>query len=267
MVAKLLVWAPANAELPQARLCIMRTRMIAANLLMALMCCGAMAETNRPNRPTTWATPMRAEGLSNLHKVSDRLYRSAQPSDAGMARVAELGIKTVVSLRYFHSDRTKLGNSALAYERIDMKAWDPEEEDIVRFLRLVADESRGPILVHCQHGADRTGMMCAIYRVAIQRWSKEEALQEMTEGGYNFHGICGNLITWFNQLDIEKIRKAAGIAKLEEVTTGPATATSNAESDLALPQRQLVQSGPGARADRSNAVTAVAAISPRRMSR
>jgi protein tyrosine/serine phosphatase len=128
-----------------------------------------------------------------------------------MSKLKELGIKTVVNLRSFHSDRKKLGNAALAYEHIYMKAWHPEEKEIVRFLRLVGNETNGPVLVHCQHGADRTGVMCATYRVAVQGWTKEEALKEMREGGYNFHGIWRNLIAWFNKLDIETIRKAAGI--------------------------------------------------------
>ena len=155
---------------------------------------------------------MQAEGLSNFYKVSDRLYRSAQPTRDGMARLKELGIKTVVNLRSFHSDRKKLGNAAMTYEHITMKAWHPEEKEIIRFLRLVTDESAAPVLVHCQHGADRTGTMCAVYRVAVQGWTKEEALKEMTDGGYNFHSIWRNLPTWFNKLDMDKIRKAAGIS-------------------------------------------------------
>jgi protein tyrosine/serine phosphatase len=118
----------------------------------------------------------------------------------------------VVNLRSFHSDRKKIGNAGLAYEHIYMKAWHPEEKEIIRFLRLAADESNGPILVHCQHGADRTGMMCAVYRVAVQGWTKDEALKEMTEGKYNFHPIWRNLVSWFKKLDIEKIRKAARIS-------------------------------------------------------
>jgi len=133
-----------------------------------------------------------------------------------MAKLKEIGIKTVVNLRSFHSDRKKLGNAAMAYESIGMMPWYPTEKDVIRFLRVVADESRGPILVHCQHGADRTGMMCAVYRVAVQGWTKEDAIKEMTEGGYHFHRMWGTLITWFKRLDIEKIRKAAGITAVGE---------------------------------------------------
>jgi uncharacterized protein (TIGR01244 family) len=183
--------------------------LLGVSLLMAFVLSSGAADSNRP---ATWAAAMKAEGLSNFYKVSDRLYRSAQPTREGMRKLKELGIKTVVNLRSFHSDRRKLGNAALAYEHIYMKAWHPEEKEIVRFLRLVSNETNGPVLVHCQHGADRTGTMCAVYRVAVQGWTKEEALKEMREGGYNFHVIWRNLITWFNKLDIERVRKAAGIS-------------------------------------------------------
>ena len=122
-----------------------------------------------------------------------------------------LGIKTVVNLRSFHSDAGMTGVAAGNYEHIAMKAWHPEEEDIVRFLRIVTDPQRVPVLVHCQHGADRTGTMCAIYRIAVQGWSKEEALREMKDGGFGFHGVWQNLIQFVNGLDIARIKQKAGI--------------------------------------------------------
>jgi protein tyrosine/serine phosphatase len=212
---------------------------IALNLIL-LFANFAASETNRTARPATWAAAVQAEGLSNFYKVSDRLYRSAQPTSEGIGKLKEFGITTVVNLRSFHSDRRKLGNAAMAYEHIYMKAWHPEEKEIIRFLRLVSDESHGPVLVHCQHGADRTGTMCAVYRVAVQGWSKEEALKEMTEGGYNFHGVWHNLVSWFNKLDIEKIRKAAGITNADHATrpvsaSAPAKPSAPGRGVLLLP--------------------------------
>lgn len=163
------------------------------------------------NRPVQWARPMHMRGVPNLHKVSDSLYRSAQPSAEGMANLKAAGIETIVNLRSFHSDRDEIGNLGLAYERIYMKTWHPEEEDAVRFLQIVTNPKRAPVLVHCQHGADRTGIMCALYRVAVQNWDKKEALREMTEGGFGFHEIWENLLSWFEKLDIEAIKKKAGI--------------------------------------------------------
>jgi protein tyrosine/serine phosphatase len=151
------------------------------------------------------------KGVPNLHKVSDSLYRSAQPSAEGMRNLRAIGVETIVNLRSFHSDRDEIGDTGLAYEHIYMKAWHPEEDEAVRFLQIVANPRRYPVLVHCQHGADRTGTMVALYRVAVQGWNKEEAIEEMFQGEFGFHGIWDNLIQWINALDVERIKKRAGI--------------------------------------------------------
>jgi len=179
------------------------------------------AETSPANRPAHWAKPMQVKGAPNLHKVSDTLYRSAQPSAEGMANLKAMGIVTIVNLRSFHSDRDEIGNTGLAHEHIYMKAWHPEEEDAVRFLQIVTNPKRTPVLVHCQHGADRTGIMFALYRIAVQGWTKEEAIREMTQGGFGFHKIWKNLPNWFENLDIEAIKKKAGIKSSTEQTNSP----------------------------------------------
>ena len=163
-------------------------------------------------RPAEWAQPILLPGAPNLHKVTDQLYRSAQPSAEGMQNLRNLGIKTVVSLRAFHSDRAEIGATGLGYEHLFMKTWHPEREDVVRFLKTATDSQRQPVLVHCQHGADRTGSMVAIYRVAVQGWSMQDAAREMTEGGFGFHEVWVNLIPWLEKLDIDAIRREAGLS-------------------------------------------------------
>jgi protein tyrosine/serine phosphatase len=163
------------------------------------------------NRPASWAERVMLDGVPNLHQVSSNLYRSAQPTAEGMQRLQEQGVATIVNLRSFHSDREEIGGTGLAYEHIYMKAWHPERKEIVRFLQIATDPRRTPVLVHCQHGADRTGTMCALYRVAVQGWTKEEAIREMTQGGFGFHEIWQNLPSWIRELDVESIRKDAGI--------------------------------------------------------
>ncbi|MBI5806626.1 tyrosine-protein phosphatase [candidate division TA06 bacterium] len=162
-------------------------------------------------RPDNWAQPVSLAGVPNLFQVSNDLYRSAQPDSQGMKNLKQLGIKTVVNLRSFHTDQDELGNTGPAGEHIYMVAWHPEKEEAVRFLKIVSDSARTPVLVHCQHGSDRTGTMCAIYRVTVQGWSKEEAIREMTGGGFGFHQMFVNLPKWINDLDIEQVRKEAGI--------------------------------------------------------
>ena len=162
-------------------------------------------------RPSQWAIPLQRKGLPNLYQVTPTLYRGAQPSAVGMRGLRAMGIKTVLNLRSFSSDRDKLRDTGLVYEQIPMKAWHPEREDIVRFLQITTDKGRQPVFVHCQHGADRTGLMCAIYRVAVCGWTKEEAIREMTQGGFGRHIVWTNLIQFIRGLDIDAVKKEAGI--------------------------------------------------------
>lgn len=162
-------------------------------------------------RKDSWAKPLDRKGLPNLHKVSDTLYRGAQPDPAGFDELRSLGVKTVVNLRAFHSDADNVGKPDLHYQEISFKTWHPEEEDMVKFLRIVGDTNNAPVFVHCQHGADRTGTMCALYRIAVCGWDKEEAIREMTEGGFGFHAVWGNLVTFIRELDVEALRKKAAV--------------------------------------------------------
>ena len=154
--------------------------------------------------------------MPNLYRISAELYRGDQPSPQAMQNLKTLGIKTIINLRSFHSDRDEIGGTGLAYEHIYMKAWHPEEKEVVRFLKIVTDPRRTPALVHCQHGADRTGTMIAVYRIAVQGWSKAEAIREMTQGGFGFHPTWSNLPRWIQKLDIDHIKRQAGIKSSTE---------------------------------------------------
>jgi protein tyrosine/serine phosphatase len=163
------------------------------------------------DRNPAWAGKMEQAGLPNLHRVTTNLYRCAQPTADGLRAAEAMGIKTVVRVRAFHSDKDEVESTKLRTRRIYFNTWHAEDEDVVRFLKIIADTNAGPILVHCQHGADRTGTMIAVYRMAVQGWTKEEAIKEMTTGDFGYHTVWRNLIRYLKALDVEALRKQAGL--------------------------------------------------------
>ncbi len=177
--------------------------------------CGA--ESSPDSRPADWAHSLQIKGLANFYKVSDDLYRSGQPTSAEALQNLEasnLHIRTIIDLRLSEFNRDKIKRTGVGYEHIPMIGWPlfPREEQVIKFLQIATDTQRTPILVYCQHGADRTGIMCALYRIAVQGWTKERALEEMIEGGFGFHGFPdGNVVQWINSLNIDKIKRKAGI--------------------------------------------------------
>lgn len=173
--------------------------------------CGTVAKQAEGVRPAAWAQPIQKPGLRDLNKVSDDLYRGAQPTAEGFRELKKLGIKTIVNLRASHADSDLLGDTGLACELIPMTAWHAETEDAIKFLKIVTDKTKTPVFVHCLHGADRTGTMCAVYRIVVQGWSKAEAIREMKEGGFRFHPIYSNLPKFIETLDVEALKKDAGL--------------------------------------------------------
>lgn len=161
-----------------------------------------------------WAQKIELTGLPNLHKVSDGFYRGAQPTKEGMKELKKMGVKTIINFRSDHSDLDELKNTEIRYEEIRMEASKPQKDDIVQFLKIVSDSNTSPVFVHCLHGSDRTGMMCAIYRIFIQDWNKEDAIEEMTKGGYGFHSIWTNLADFIRELNIEEIKQKAELTEI-----------------------------------------------------
>lgn len=153
---------------------------------------------------------MIAPGLENFHKVSDGLYRGAQPSAEGLRQLKARGVRTVVNLRTGDTDSPDIAGTGLEYVHISFKPWHAEDEDVVKFLRVVTDPQRTPVFVHCQYGSDRTGTMCAVYRMAVQGWSRDDAIREMVEGGYGFHYGGQKLIRYLQDVDVEALRAKLG---------------------------------------------------------
>jgi tyrosine-protein phosphatase SIW14 len=173
--------------------------------------CVSTAPKEGTSRPANWAVCIQKPGLPNFCKVSDDLYRGAQPTATGIVQLKNMGIKTIIDLRALHSDKDLIGNTDIGYEYIGVQAWSITENDIIKFLKIVTDKEKTPVFVHCQRGADRTGFMVAVYRVAVCGWSKDAAIDEMTHGGYEFSPLWGNLVDNLKKLDVEKIRELAGI--------------------------------------------------------
>ena len=131
-------------------------------------------------------------GVGNLYRITARLYRSAQPTQEGFVFLSKtLGVKTIVSLREWHDDTELAAGTGLVLQRVGFNTWhigDDAGAKIVQALRFLrAAEAHGPVLVHCQHGSDRTGAIIALYRMLYQGQDREAAIAEMMDGGFGFN--------------------------------------------------------------------------------
>jgi protein tyrosine/serine phosphatase len=66
--------------------------------------------------------------------------------------------------------------------------------------------SEGPVLVHCHHGADRTGCIVAVYRMIVNDWTREAAIEEFRNGGYGYHDkMFPNLLELLETIDLTNL--------------------------------------------------------------
>ncbi len=185
-------------------------------LLIVLICLPILTacnchETVQGTLPASAVQPRDdIKGLSNFAKVSDVLYRGAQPDKEGFAELKKLGIKTIINLRANHSDVEDMKGLGLQYCFIPSDAGDIKEENVVAFLKVALNPANQPVFVHCAHGADRTGTMVAVYRICFQNWSRSDALNETAVFGR--HTIYPDIPRYINTFDIEAIKKKTATA-------------------------------------------------------
>jgi len=130
-------------------------------------------------------------GIPNAGKITDILYRGAQPREVGFSELKLLGITTIVDLR--GEDREKIvwerkhaESLGMRFINIPVSGWaPPTDEQVVQFLSLFRDNPGQKIFLHCRFGDDRTGVFTAVYRMAVEKWPADQATKEMYFFGFN----------------------------------------------------------------------------------
>ena len=122
-----------------------------------------------------------------------------------------MAIPAIALLLYTSFERRDQGEQAVTQnaERLaSLKAL--EQERLTRYVRPLAEvaylltlPTKAELL-----SSDVTGLMSAMYRVLEQGWSVEDALAELTEGGYGYHSVWTNILRYVRGADLEKLRAA-----------------------------------------------------------
>lgn len=154
-------------------------RMIRAMLNMSDSSKGDLCSERDP------AVPIR-----NFRRVTPWLFRGGQPGTDGIKALTDLGIKTVISLRWGRSaveiERRYVEEAGMRFFNVRLNYWFlPSQETINQFFSLIDSEESRPIFVHCLHGADRTGLVIAMFRMTRQGWTVQEAYREMKMCGFH----------------------------------------------------------------------------------
>lgn len=187
-------------------------RILATLLISGILFANAPPQAPSSSAPNVQRVPARKlklTGVPNFGEVTPFLYRGAQPSPQGFQALAAMGVDIVVDARLSHksSEKKVVTAAGMQYISIPWHCMFPKDKAIAQFLAVLRDNPKKKIFVHCRLGDDRTGMMIAAYRMAVDNWTAEEAFAEMMHFGMN-RTICFPLIKYESKFP-ERLKKNA----------------------------------------------------------
>jgi protein tyrosine phosphatase (PTP) superfamily phosphohydrolase (DUF442 family) len=116
----------------------------------------------------------------------------------------------------FKVEAELLAMKGIALERIPVKlgGW-PTRQDVARFLSIVNDKQRQPVLVHCAQGVRRTGMMVAAYQESALGMTDEQAKRSLMTFGHSDR-TAEDVKRFIDEYDPKTGNVAAGLQESDE---------------------------------------------------
>ena len=124
----------------------------------------------------------------NYHEaIPGQLYRSGQMSSSQLSRhVVQDRIATVINLRpdtneIWHAKEVQVCiEKGIHHIDFPMHGDLPPPRERMTDLVALMKQSTRPVLIHCTHGADRTGLAIALYMRALENLPSEEAARSLS---------------------------------------------------------------------------------------
>jgi protein tyrosine/serine phosphatase len=122
----------------------------------------------------------------NRHRLSEEAWRAAQPLPHQFGYLARKGIRTVVNLRAnaatstYEFEKAACAQAGITLVDFRIRSRDVPTREELRAARELFGRLDYPILMHCKSGADRVGLMSALYQHVRRGVPIAEAKRELS---------------------------------------------------------------------------------------
>jgi protein tyrosine/serine phosphatase len=122
----------------------------------------------------------------NRHKIAPGVWRSAQPLPHHIRAMAQMGVKTIINLRGDRPSSTLKVERATCREHgihlinFEVRSRETPSREEIHAIKDLFDAVEYPFLMHCKSGADRVGLMSALYLHLRHGIPIEEAKKQLS---------------------------------------------------------------------------------------
>jgi protein tyrosine/serine phosphatase len=119
------------------------------------------------------------------HRVGPKAWRSAQPAPRHIRALKRRGLRTIVNLRgerlcgSYWLEQAVCERKGIRLVNFQIRSRAAPTREEVRAARDLFDTIEYPMLMHCKSGADRVGLMSALYKFLKEGVPLEEARKEL----------------------------------------------------------------------------------------
>ena len=124
--------------------------------------------------------------FQNFHWIDEQMARANQPAPKHIARYAAMGFKTIINLRgekdagYYALEQEACAAHGIELVNAPLGSREPPSKARVRWAKEVFESIAYPALMHCKSGADRAGLMAALYLHFHKGVQIEQAMNQLS---------------------------------------------------------------------------------------
>ena len=185
--------------------------------------------TSRRERLGAWANMFFADHgfirvfYLNLHRISTNAWRSAQPAPYQIRRMARKGVRTVINLRGGQSygslplEAEACADQGIHFENFVLRSRAIPSVQDIQAAKELFERIEYPVLFHCKSGADRAGMMSALYMALHEGRPVSEARNQLSlKYGHFSQGPTGVLDAFFDAYQADQPDEKMGLMEWVE---------------------------------------------------